>query len=547
MIATLRLDNLKGDIFGGLTAAVVALPLALAFGVASGVGPMAGLYGAILVGFFASLFGGTPAQVSGPTGPMTVVMTATVMQYADQPAVAFTVVMMSGLFQIAFGLARIGRFISFVPFSVISGFMSGIGVIIILLQLAPLLGHNVAAGGTVGAILYLPDLLSNIQIDAAVVGLLSLGIMIFCPQRISKIIPEPLIALVTCTVLSISLLPTAPIIGDIPSGLPDPYIPHILWERFPDMLGSAMMLALLGTIDSLLTSLIADNITKTEHNPNRELIGQGIGNALAGVMGAIPGAGATMRTVINVRAGGQTPIAGMIHALVLLAIVLGLGPLASHIPHAVLAGILLKVGWDIIDWPFLKIIKNAPKMSIFLTSSVLILTVFVDLVIAVGFGVVSASMITLHQMSQLQLQAIRTSKGSHGKSHLSQKENDLLADLGDHVFYCHFGGPVTFGAARGMAEILRPDDSCDLLILDMSKVTYIDLTTAYALLEIIENAKSNDLEVLMVAMCETVAQVLETLGILNEINEHHIHLTRTESFKNAKAYLENKYPHPDQG
>jgi len=478
---------------------------------------------------------------------MTVVMTATVMQYADQPAVAFTVVMMSGLFQIAFGVARIGRFISFVPFSVISGFMSGIGVIIILLQLAPLLGHDVADGGTVGALLYLPTLFSNIHIDAAILGLLSLALMTFCPQKIAKLIPPPLIALVICSLAAVFFLQDAPIIGDIPTGLAEPHMPQIIWERFPDMVGSALMLALLGTIDSLLTSLIADNITKTEHNPNQELIGQGIGNALAGIMGGIPGAGATMRTVINVRAGGKTPLSGMIHALVLFAIVLGLGGLASHIPHAVLAGILLKVGWDIIDWPFLKIIRKAPKVSIFLTASVLVLTVFVDLVIAVGFGVVAASLLTLHQMSQLQLQDIRTSKDGEEKPHLTKRENELLAGLGDRVFYCHFGGPVTFGAARGMAERLRPDDSCDLLILDMRKVTYIDITTAYALREIIENAKGSELDVVMVGMCETVAHVLETLGVLDEIKAHHIHLTLTKGFHSAKAYLDKKYPHPDQG
>ncbi len=533
VFAQIRFDNLRGDFFGGVTAAVVALPLALAFGVASGAGAMAGLYGAIIVGLFASLFGGTPAQVSGPTGPMTVVMTAVVMRYIDQPALAFTVVMMGGLFQIGFGVARIGRFISFVPFSVISGFMSGIGVIIILLQLSPLFGHEVPHGGTIGSLKYLPTLLENIHLHAAVIGILSLIIMVFTPRAITRLVPSPLAALLVCTLLGVFFMQDVPIIGDIPTGLPSLVMPAIDFNHLYDMVGAALMLAVLGTLDSLLTSLIADNITKTEHKPNKELIGQGIGNALAGLFGGIPGAGATMRTVINVRAGGQTPVSGIVHALVLLAIVLGLGSYARYIPHAALAGILLKVGWDIIDWPYLKIIRKAPRLSIFLTFSVLVLTVFVDLVVAVGFGVVAASLITLQQLAKLQLEEIRGETGEVGKSHLSQHENDQMAALGKRVFYCHFGGPVTFGAARGLAEKLRPEDHCEVLILDMTDVSYIDITTALALQEIIINAHQKSVAVMLVGLNETVANLLETIGVLDLLEDHHLHTSRLDCFRTA--------------
>jgi sulfate permease, SulP family len=374
--------------------------------------------------------------------------------------------------------------------------------------------------------------------DAAIVGVLSLLIMIFCPSRLARLIPQPLIALVVCTLLATFIFDTVPVIGDIPTGLPELHMPTIIWDRIPEIIGSALMLALLGTIDSLLTSLIADNITKTIHRPNKELIGQGIGNMLAGIMGGIPGAGATMRTVINVRAGGKTPLAGMIHALVLLAIVLGLGRLASYIPHAVLAGILLKVGYDIIDWPFIKIIKRAPRISIFLTLSVLFLTVFVDLVMAVGVGVVAASLITLHHVSKLQLETIRTGKGQLGLSHFTQSENDLLAELGERVFYCHFGGPVTFGAARGLAERLTPDDTCQALVLDMSEVTYLDITTAYALREIIENAQNSGVRVLINGMREAISQVLDNLGVLDKISIEDIHFTRKETLASLHYLLE---------
>ena len=369
-----RFNNIRGDIYGGVTAAVVALPLALAFGVASGAGPIAGIYGAIAVGFFAAVFGGTPAQVSGPTGPMTVVMAAIVIQYQHDPALAFTVVMLGGLFQILFGVFRIGHFIDMMPFPVISGFMTGIGCIIIILQIAPLFGHDLPAGGTLGALIALPDTVSTPNIDALFVGLVCFAIAAFTPARIGRILPPPLIALFVGTGLVYVLLPAAPILGNVPTGLPVIKLPALALESLPHMIGSALVLAVLGSLDSLLTSLIADNVTRTHHKSDRELVAQGIGNMVSGLIGGLPGAGATMRTVVNVRAGGRTPISGALHAVVLLAIVLGMAPLAAHIPNAVLAGILFKVGIDIIDWDYLKRIRRAPKQGAFFMIVVLGLT-----------------------------------------------------------------------------------------------------------------------------------------------------------------------------
>ncbi|MGY8992885.1 MAG: SulP family inorganic anion transporter, partial [Rhodospirillales bacterium] len=314
LIHGLRFNNLRGDIFGGLTAAVVALPLALAFGVASGAGPLAGLYGAIFVGFFAALFGGTPTQISGPTGPMTVVMAAIFVKFSHDPALAFTVVIMGGGFQILFGAMRLGRYIALVPFPVISGFMSGIGCIIMILQFAPLIGATPSIGGVLDTVTSLPGILANAEWQAAAVGLLALTIASFTPRPIASLVPSSLIALIVGTSLVWLFLPEASVLGNIPSGIPTPHLPHWTWTALPDMISSALILALLGSIDSLLTSLVADNITRTSHHSNRELIGQGIGNMIAGLFGGIPGAGATMRTVINVRTGGETPISGMLHA-----------------------------------------------------------------------------------------------------------------------------------------------------------------------------------------------------------------------------------------
>ncbi len=301
------------------------------------------MYGAIIVGFFAAIFGGTPAQVSGPTGPMTVVMTAVVVHFSYNPAIAFTIVMLGGVFQILFGVFKFGRYINLVPYPVISGFMSGIGCIIIILQLAPFVGQ-VASGSPLKSLLALPAWFSNIHSSALILGLIALAIVCFIPQRLNRYIPGPLLALVVGTTIGVLFLNDATIIGEIPSGLPVLQMPVFSIDEFALIIKYSLVLAFLGSIDSLLTSLIADSITRTHHESDRELFGQGIGNIVSGLFGGLPGAGATMRTVVNVRAGGRTPVSGALHALILLMMVLGLGSFAEHIPHAVLAGILLKVG-----------------------------------------------------------------------------------------------------------------------------------------------------------------------------------------------------------
>ncbi|MGB5648856.1 MAG: SulP family inorganic anion transporter [Sedimenticolaceae bacterium] len=341
LVNGLHFNNLRGDIYGGLTAAVVALPLALAMGVSSGAGAVAGVYGAICVGFFAAIFGGTPAQVSGPTGPMPVVMAAIFAQYTamfpDDPArgaaLAFTVVMLGGGMQILFGVLRFGKFIELVPVPVVSGFMSGVGVIIILLQLPPLLGFP-AQPGPMASAGVMPEAWQQLN-NGVLLGLISLFLVYFLPRPIARLIPSPLVALIAGTLVAALIFGpgSVPTLGEIPTGLPSMQLPVIEFSLLPDMFVSALTLAALGSIDSLLTSLVADNVTRTYHNSDRELIGQGIGNTVAGFLGGLPGAGATMRTVVNVKAGGRTPISGVPHALVLLAIILGAGALASQIPH----------------------------------------------------------------------------------------------------------------------------------------------------------------------------------------------------------------------
>lgn len=484
LIHRLQFGNLRGDLFGGLTAAIVALPLALAFGVASGAGASAGLYGAVFTGFFAALLGGTPSQVSGPTGPMTVVM-ATVFTklIVENPesgmAMAFTAVMLSGLFQILFGVLRLGQFITLMPYTVISGFMSGIGVIIVALQLAPLLGHPAQSSVILG-LQQLPTAITNPDPVAMGLGLLTLVIVFGWSGKLARIVPSPLVALIVCTALSVFVFSNSDIarIGEIPQGFPKLQWPQINLNQLRDIVGYGLMLAILGAIDSLLTSLVADNITRTRHDSEQELIGQGIGNLVAGLFGGLPGAGATMRTVINVQAGGRTPLSGMFHALVLLCIVLWAGGITAQIPHAVLAGILMKVGIKIIDWSFLWRVCQVSMRAALVTYGVLVLTVFVDLITAVVAGAFVANMLTIHRLTSIQAEQIRavTHPEEDPRVVLTAEERQMLCQGGGRILLIQMSGPMSFGAARTIAHHMGRN--YDALILDFSDVPLMGVTAS---------------------------------------------------------------------
>jgi sulfate permease, SulP family len=530
------LDNLRGDIYGGLTAAVVALPLALAFGVASGAGPLAGMYGAILVGFFAAIFGGTPSQVSGPTGPMTVVMTGIIMHFSGNPAMAFTVVMLGGVFQIIFGMLKFGRFINLVPYPVISGFMSGIGCIIIILQLAPLVGGE-SVKGVLQSVLHFPELIGQIQMHATSLGLIALVIVCFLPQQISRYIPGPLLALIVGTIMGVFFFKDASVIGEIPTGLPSMQLPVFSVEEFATIIKFSLILAFLGAIDSLLTSLIADSVTRTHHKSDRELVGQGIGNIIAGMFGAIPGAGATMRTVVNVRAGGRTPISGALHAVVLLLMVLGLGGLAELIPHAVLAGILLKVGYDIIDWNYVRRLHQVPRSGVLIMLTTLALTVFVDLVTAVAVGTIMASMLFVKRMANTQAASMKIVGGASDWQELTEEEVGLFESTNGHVVLFHVEGPMSFASCKDIVQLLTADRDQDVLILDFTDVTFIDSSASIAVEEVVTQAQSDDDTVILCGMSESVEKVLGNIGVKKLIPENQITKTRLQALQLSDQIL----------
>ena len=557
LVHGLHFKNLRGDIYGGLTAAVVALPLALAMGVSSGAGPIAGIYGAVFVGLFSALFGGTPSQVSGPTGPMTVVMAAVFTQYTslfpEDPArgagLAFTVVILGGLFQIMFGILKLGRFINLIPHSVISGFMSGIGVIIILLQLGPLFGHA-AQPGPLASAMAIPEIMASpIMADMLLAGL-ALLVVFLLPQRVNHIVPAPLFALIVGTLVlfffqdggiistlennnTVYRLGGAAVLGDIPAGLPEFHFPSIELIYLPDMLKSAVMLAALGSIDSLLTSLVADNMTRTYHVPDRELVGQGIGNSIAGLFGGLPGAGATMRTVVNVRAGGSTPISGALHALVLLVIVLGAGKIASYIPHAVLAGILVKVGYDIIDWDYLKRIRNISRGKVTIMFTVLFITVFVDLISAVAVGMIMAAFVFMQNMVDLQLKSITAITDPNEETPLSHEEAQILKSANGRILLFHISGPMSFGAAKGMVRRLAAFDQFDVLVLDLTDVPLIDYSTSRALEDMILRMKQSNRKTYLVGCKQPVCEMLKKQNVFDNFVEEQLKFNRLEALQEA--------------
>jgi len=533
----LDFSHLRGDITGGLTAGVVALPLALAFGEASGAGPIAGLWGAIFVGFFASLFGGTGTNVSGPTGPMVVVFAGVFASLSGNPALVFAAVVLAGLMQIAFGVFKLGDYIRLVPYPVISGFMSGIGCIIIALQMARLFGHEPEGGGTIPALTAIPAAIMDPNFGALTVGVITLLTIFFWPKSIGKYLPGALAALLVGTIASF-IIKGAPILGDIPTGFPSFVMPAFSQDTFLIVAEAAFILAVLGAIDSLLTSLVADNMTRTRHNSDRELIGQGIGNTVAGLFGAIPGAGATMRTVVNIRSGGHTKIAGMLHALVLVAVVVSLAPLASQIPHAVLAGILVKVGWDIIDVNYLKRAHKGPRWDLALMALVLGLTVFVDLITAVAAGVVLAALAFVKQLADQQLTAFR-----EGVQSTDGEERELLEKADGHVLMFDFGGPLSFGAAAdlGLQVRERVKDKGDAIILDFSRVPFIDVSAARAVETIICDARHAGRKVYVTGMGDEVRETLAGLNADHCLPADTHFANRIDALRSAVAHwLETK-------
>ncbi len=600
-------SNIKGDTFGGITAGIVALPLALAFGVSSGLGPSAGLYGAIFLGFFAAFFGGTATQISGPTAPLTavsMVMIAGIVQVNDGdvsralPAI-LTVFVMAGLFQILLGTIGLGKYIKYIPYPVVSGFMTAIGLIIIITNLLPIMGYYVEddqqfvdqfkpkaeemiirnildeevdngilvlenfketikrageidqntilkesqtlaskeTSGVIGAVKSIPRALQNINYLELILALSTI-IIIYGFKRITTKIPSTLVALLVVSGVAIFANLNYRPIEEIPGGFP---IPNFgIFTNFDlgmvsPYIFTAITLAFLGAIDSLLTSVVADNMTKTNHNPNKELIGQGIGNSIAAIFGGLPGAGATIRTVVNINAGGKTRLSGMVTGVFLLVVLLALGPIASKIPAAVLAGILITVGFGVMDYKGLKAIPNIPVAEVVIMIVVLLLSTFWNLVYAVGIGLIIASLVFMKKMGD------STAEKSDVKSLEEEKawddETNFPEELKKKVFIKHIKGPIFFGSTSHFQALAKQiPESADYVIIRMEKVPYIDQSGLYAMEDVLLDLEKNNIKQLLVGIQNQPAYLMQSIDIIPDLipNEHLF-----DNFKDCTTWIKN--------
>ena len=588
----LQLKNLfthiKGDVLGGLTAGIVALPLALAFGVSSGLGPSAGLYGAIFLSFFAALFGGTPTQISGPTAPMTavsMVVIATILGAHNgslEQALPniLGVFLLSGLFQIALGVLGVGKYIKYIPYPVVSGFMTAIGVIILITQILPVLGYDVKndaeyveqfkplaverilekiltdesregllvledfeetirragevnensinkeainlaknnSSGVVGTIKTLPRALGGINWIEVIIAVSTI-IIIYGFKKITTAVPSTLVALLIVSAAAIGFGVDYISIQQIPDGFP-----KIQWAIFTEFsflhlipyILTALTLSLLGAIDSLLTSIVADNLTKTRHLPNKELIGQGIGNSIGAIFGGIPGAGATIRTVVNIHSGGKTRVSGMVASQILLIILLAISPLASQIPAAVLAGILVTVGIGVMDYKGLNTLSKIPRTEVTVMIVVLVLSVFWNLVYAVGIGLVLASLFFMKKMGDIAKSDTRVSTISKEKA---WKDQTKLSDsFKENVFIKHLNGPLFFGFTSEFVNISKQiPKTTSILIIRMDKVPFIDQSGLFALEDVLLDLYQKEIEILMVGIQSQPKYLMKMIGIIGEL------------------------------
>lgn len=559
-------NNIKGDLFGGITAGIVALPLALAFGIqafggidspqASSIGALSGIVGATMLGFFAAWFGGTHSQISGPTGPMTVITAALISGAwtASNGNMASVILAMSmagvfcGLFQILFGIIKIGKYVRYIPYPVLSGFMSGIGVIIILQQIYPLLGLKspVLVVDMIGN--FTSALSSGISTAALLLGLLTIVIVWSFPLLTRKI-PATLVALIFVSVISVLFnIDPSLTIGNIPTGLPLPLFlkENISFENI-DWLSiikasiiPGLTLAGLGSIDTLLTSVVADNITKTKHNSNKELVGQGIGNAIAGLFAGIAGAGATMRTVVNVKSGGRTQLSGITHALFLLAILLGVGSLVKYVPLSVLAGILITVGWGIIDFKGFRDITKIPKADAFVLIVVFITTVFVDLLTAVGIGMVIACVLFMKRAGDLV-------EGSYSSAEITNfdkespwlDENGIPEEIKHKIYIQRLNGPIFFGSITRFQEVMHDiPNNVETVVIRMRLVSFMDQSGLYAMETAIKDLKNRGIEVLMTIIQPQPMYMLKAMNCIPDLVPEENVFSRFEA---CTQHLKEKY------
>ncbi|MBT5021002.1 MAG: SulP family inorganic anion transporter [Planctomicrobium sp.] len=517
--------NVSNDLLAGLTVAVIALPLALAFGVASGLGPEAGMWAAICGGLFVGIFGGSKVGMSGPTGPKVVQLAAIVEMTrlangAPDAKFIFTLIFLSGVICVLLAFLKVGRFIYYVPYSAVSGFMCGIGAIIILLEIPPMLGFATPSS-VIEAIKQIPYDVLHENPQALIVSVSTFLTILLWPRFAPvKWLPGPLMGLIVGTSIAYFGGFDIAYIGAMPTGLPQIHLPDLglLTTRFNEMIGPAFALAGLCVFDSLLTCLVADNMTDDRHHSDQEIFGQGVANLMCGLVGGVTTATATMRTVANIKCGGRTGLASITHGVVLLALMLGLAPLASHIPMACLAGILLKVGIDIIDYRVLPVLHRLPIADAICFWAVLGLTISVDLLVAMGVGITIAFVRAIHELGNLYEQEVITLNDLEYKW---PGEETMPSDLKERVLKLRLEGPMFFGVSDIMYRTISELSDFDYLIIRMMHVPMVDMSGAYLLDDIVEKAKSHGAHVLITGMRPEVRVRLEKLKIIEKVGKEN--------------------------
>ena len=535
--------QLSGDIFGGVTTAATVLPVALAYGVATGLGPVAGMYGSIVVGFLAAVFGGTAARIAFPTAAMVVAMIVVLTQHASSPAEAFTIVMLAGLIQVVLGALRIGRFVTYTPYSMVAGFTSGIGIIIIIIQTPPFLGVASASGGLLGIIRAWPDAVLDTNLHALIVGAVTLAICVFWPRRFRRFLPEPLVALIVGTLLAAFLLRDAQVIGQLPRGLPAFQLPVLSMGLLVTAIQPALTLALIGSVNSLVTSLVADTLTRTRHWPNRELIGQGIANVGAGLLGALPGAGSASGTTVNIRAGGSSPVSGVLCAAVLLALILGAGRIAEPIPLAVLAGILIKTGWNIIDWRLITRIRYVQRDYLLVMLLTLCLTVLVDLVTAIALGLIVAGFARARESERLELGRVISVPMLDRAFFPGVANADDADQFLARVGLVDLRGQFSFASANELAWRVGADiEEHEVVMFDFSNTVHMDDSAALVMERLIDAAAAKNTECIVLNLSGSVADTLKSLNVFRQLPDDRFVTGLDEARELAETLLNDEGP-----
>ena len=533
------LSTLRGDVLGGIVSAIVALPQALAFGVATGMGASAGMWGAVILCLVAGLLGTKLPMISGPTGPVAIVTASIMAAYGYETGAIVTVLLLAAIIQTCISFTSLPSIVKYVPYPVISGFMNGVGTILILMQLNPLVGQKTMST-PIESLKHLIADFSDINTQAVILGCLTLMIVFLIPQKINRFIPSQIIALVLCTFISIKAGFQVDKISDVSISLPHPVLPEINFDILKLALPFALTLAVVCSSESMLTALVADSLTREKSSPKRLLLSQGIGNILCAMTGSMSGSAATMRTVAAINTGASTKFAAVVNPLFLIIVLMTCSEFVKEIPLAVLAGILIKIGYDIVDTKLLKVIKYAPKDDLYVLALVFLLTVFYNLIFAVGAGITLAALLYAKRVADKTSLEV---KNIYSKE-IFALEEELVHDYKYLIRVVHIDGQFFFGSATQIVSHFDEMLGTKYLILNYESNALLDISAIFALEDIIIRLQTQHIKVILVIKNEAVLNQLRDLNITSQIGSENIFYDEKSAVTLAKTYIKNKFNKP---